>query len=438
VVWNYINKNYLLIEQYQEVKFFYYKFIRGIFISYYNSNIIRKDNTFQMFGEYNGIKIFDYYLLWITVNYSEYKELDKLIKMLGGLEIKINDENKELFINSFFNLLNFYTGNKPDELNNILKNYFLILNKIDLKENDIVLIYDKVIQNDRILVLLQNEYFTSFTINKIKKISNNENLNRIGNKIISSIIYGILEGKISYLILIHIRDYGLLSYIGRLFDKRIIKIEINKSTFLKIDEHLKEMKSNNNIQKDLIVDIICYIILPILKNNDKRIFKNLISKMISLGNIIPDTKKIELIYYSIYYGLFLNIKTKRILYKVLENIIIEYKNKTVIPDQIALKTDYLIRLIMNKKINKSDIPIKYLRLFKSNSKEFSFIIDPKSFPLQDFDPEWIMGLDAKYLTPFYKVNNDLNVWKKILENSTIDEKIKYRILNKLIIDLKLK
>ncbi|PUU88249.1 SIR2 family protein, partial [Halanaerobium sp.] len=109
--WDFINKNYLMIDNYKEIKTYFYRYIQSLLFNYsFVKEKIRKDSILIPGVKVKTIKIknIDYFSSFIMIKYLKKKELIYLFEEYDIKELKVKEQELEKIIKSFKNLINFF------------------------------------------------------------------------------------------------------------------------------------------------------------------------------------------------------------------------------------------------------------------------------------------------------------------------------------------
>lgn len=443
-LWLYINKNYFFVEHFSEVKFLYQKFIRGMFLSYYTANKQPRNAVLSFFGRNSGIQKFNYWLLWLAIEYYDHKELYKLIKELSINEISL--DNIDIKINlekAFINLIEYYKQKEfnSDENYNVLNNFLIVFKLFELDEDVLVKIISYYLNSSLFRFNSELQYYFDLLEYSIGKL-NNEKILELCNPIITRIMREMIDNNLSLIYIRNLESNNVIYNIVSLCKKNNYKIKIDNG----IANEFVNASYNDviNGDKKYFVDVLSTIVIPLSIYYEEEIKQKLREKILAMyfGNnpIITDEIKVKLLFASIKAEL---IKPKEDVIieflKKVYSLVLKYSETKTMPSQVEHYIDYIIDLILMDKLKVAQIKHEMLEKLKENSILFDFIINQKEFDINIFEPIWVSYLPHKY---FKKILSDKEKVKNIIrmtyDSDEYNSKQKLVIISKILEYLKLK
>ena len=396
----FIKNNLLVIDRLDELKGSYYDYIDNIFKSYV---VPKKKESF--FGNTIGnIKIEKLILfdLLIMLEYTNTQDLEDIFERYEITEIKIDEKDKERFLNIIKNCIYFIKNREDANINTIL----LILSKIKINKEQ----YKEI--NECIIKCIKNQKI-EIDYNELNNYIYNqyEQFNNFELSTLSSMLTEILN---------NLKEF-------RTIPLKWECIIYNISACIHKNDKKYELQ-NNNIVDDIIKinDVNKYSIMiyiyDILNKNDK----------IKLNKIIEDKlsedryeKKHCIIYY------------EALLKKIIEPNI-EYENKYIDvmenQRQITEKSTLLItllRCINDLILNDYILEKEKFKSFLGIIKDYDFLFDIYKFQAEKFEVDWLDNYSEDLIETISKNKKIRNEVKRQIEKKILDgEKVDGDLLKK--------
>jgi len=176
--WDFINKNYLMIDNYKEIKTYFYRYIQSLLFNYsFVKEKIRKDSILIPGVKVKTIKIknIDYFSSFIMIKYLKKKELIYLFEEYDIKELKVKEQELEKIIKSFKNLINFFLKLDNRVLKNEINNFLYLFSYIDIGKSYFNDILDSIMSLIKNKVLKSHEYrnISSFIIEQNSSFRSN-------------------------------------------------------------------------------------------------------------------------------------------------------------------------------------------------------------------------------------------------------------------------
>lgn len=174
-LWNFINRNFLCIEHYTEVKSLYKSFVEGVIASYSTTQADR-DGMFSGIN-YTKVDQFNKFTLYLMVTFSKTKELEGLFDIYGIESLIVETTAKDYLFTSFSNLIELILlRENVATYRKYLCNFLLIFSKIELHEQDFRLILNNMEQllSENLIHLNDEEYLNLFIVRQINRGTKNK------------------------------------------------------------------------------------------------------------------------------------------------------------------------------------------------------------------------------------------------------------------------
>jgi hypothetical protein len=411
--WDFINKNYLMIDNYKEIKTYFYRYIQSLLFNYsFVKEKIRKDSILIPGVKVKTIKIknIDYFSSFIMIKYLKKKELIYLFEEYDIKELKVKEQELEKIIKSFKNLINSFLKLDNRVLKNEINNFLYLFSYIDIGKsyfNDIL---------DSIMSLIKNKVLKSHEYRNISSFIIEQN-NSFNNICVES-----LDELLFKLMLLEIENEKnedlyfnnkIINNIASVINKNNSKL-ISKSSKLvsSLLENLitetSESKKNNN-------KYLLNVIVPLFKISNEKVKEKIRETIVTFLDKGFDIN----LYYNSVRGKIVdsNKNYEKKAAEIIQNEIDKAKKREgkVYPDKVK---DYLIKignLYLNEEIVSPDLFFK----FKGENEIFDLFIDIDNFDYDQFKIDWI-----------YRFS--LSLHEEISKNKKAKKSIKIKLKKKII------
>lgn len=387
-LFNFVSKNYLLLDKYKDINDNYKLYVRTILASVTSEE---KINSFDPSIHTENIKkdyLDDFDLFTIIRYFSSSSDVYKLFERYQSLSfIDLNDEGIEYLEKIIPNILN---SHYKDELrNDIYWRLLCICGFVKLNKNIVNIIIENFTKylTDRD-VIEHRDIIRQFFINiKNQNLVNNENIRQI-QKIATQVMVIIIKNKVENV-------SSLIDFFCHYLDKEDAAYDYNKI----VDEAIQNnydialIYTNEFANEDIQNKIITYF-----KN---RSFQ---SKVIELKT------KIDLANFDI---VELEEKTKNDILNYLKNKNTRAEDEHALPQNIRQITHGLTKICIEKedKVDKDTIDV----ISKYAMPEDRWLINYKKFDYKEFKLDWLKRCDH-------------NILKKISANESVKNKIKNKLI----------
>lgn len=409
---NYIEKNYIIVYPYQEIRLIYLFFIRAIFI---NNSISDKKCSGLVVSQKQKVNKF---VIKIILKNIKFKDFKSLLDENNIEEIDIGYDEIKYLTNVLQNVLEAAKNNIISKFNfknvisfnDVISNSLLLLSNTDMQEENykvIINIFNEFVKID----FLGNDSFNKFLdfiiIGFNKKIYND----------ISSILE-VLETYISYLsnkktiprynelILYNDRFFKQLSIIIEDLDKNA-KLTTNRQIKYIIEDISEEVKIQEDLNDSIKNRIYCFLfaIYKIVDEDVKKEIENMINDIKSIIQNKPDKKEyIEFMYNAFMADVIILDEEEQVKFvkeimnyfdkedsneinSDLEKMLDEITN-TMSKDKLMR---YTVDLIINNKIKYENIA-NLVQPLKIEFNMFSFFVDKDKFDYTKFEMRWLTYL----------------------------------------------
>ncbi|MFJ7407161.1 MULTISPECIES: SIR2 family protein [unclassified Lysinibacillus] len=411
--WEYINYNFLMVENFTEVHEIYKYYIEGTLKSIlFSEDTIDKNTLFGIEGEIIKLNELDYFSFYLMVSFFKSKELKSLFKKLDVEIIPIRNEDCNYIISNFINLINSKYSNANSEVNNKIDNILIILSKINVGKAEFKLIIENMIR----------------LINS-KKVTE-DNIVNFGNLIVS--VYNQFKENLD----VESLDELLNSLLRKIIEDNKIS---NSNRFNQIiDNIVNIIKSLNpkyisdNLQLINILTVGLDFSNRPLKGVIISVFKILNSNLkVKVRRAINKKLKqefcMELYHDALMEGVIKrNSEYEELLIIEIDKIIERNKFKTIysFPDPIDRVLEMTVNLLINNLLINPALFSKY----KGLNDKFDLFIDINNFDFEKFKFEWISEFSDRIHEKISKVSVARDVikekFKKLIMEGNISKESK--------------
>lgn len=274
VINNYIEKNFLMVQHFLEIRNFYEGFIQGILVNY---SVKCKDTKNNFSGIGNKIDTLDSGILEIIIRFIKREDLKVLLKEFDINEIKVDENTIIYLIDCLDNIISINSEKNSSSVldkSNSLNNILILLRYINLDKEQVKYIVE-LVENSLIKNVFDGTNFDeifNFIFNKF-----NRNREQIDAKCILSFV----EEYIKLLINNNLNGYAILLISSKKFFENITYIikEIDSELKISIDKELEILI--NSVIKNRNDDIINNLLLElynIMNEKNQLLFKEFIIK----------------------------------------------------------------------------------------------------------------------------------------------------------------
>ena len=403
---NYIQKNYIIVSHFDDVKNLYLLFIKGVFLSYG-----LPDKNIDGFPICKIDKI-NNFIIQIILKYIKFKDLKGFIEENDITEIKMDLDEIESLIKILNNILESYKEDIISKFgfdniinpNDVISSILLLLSKADINQeyfNNIINIFNKCIETN-ILSTQSFDKFIDFIIIGFNKEKYSDVLPIL--KVLKTYIICLSNEKTipryNQVILFNDRFFKQLSIIIKDLDKDT-KLTTNRQIKYIIEDILEEINKQGDLN-DSLKNMIYYFLFVIYKIVDEDVKKEIENMASDIKSIIQDkTNKKEYIKF-MYNALITDViildeeeQVKFIKYIMDYFSTLENKNSkddsTIIKIGIDFRDElmrYTVDLIINNKIKYENIS-NLVQPIKTEFNMFSFFVDKDKFDYTKFEIDWI-------------------------------------------------
>lgn len=430
--WNFTNQNFIMIDDYKEIKDYYCNYIYSLF-STYSSRKGEEDNNDILadFGQVIPNYKFELLDIYIINRYINNLELRKLIYKYDINEIEVNIPScniKDIFLNLNFSYVSVEYRSTIEEM---IKNMLVFTSKVKFDNRDLNIILDSIIKMissnyidyeiyENILYFLdgqnkynkiKSEYLYKFINAFINKLTNVKFNNKHGGHEIQALmqcdfITNILQlintenkGSISYFelnsLIVYIQ-YGELSKYKRIIIKNIL-IPLYKFVITDFEKKISDMISDElNLHPD--IDIYARACEEKIIKADKVIEEKFWNSVEHEFNLYKDRTS----------------KGKKIDPDPFENILVKIANMF-----------YFNNILCKDKLK------KYVGYFDI----YDLIVDKEDFDYTKFQLKWIYYFNFNYIKEILHINRARSIIKEKLEQEIIKNDKVDKVVKKIYFEL---
>ncbi|WP_347028573.1 hypothetical protein [Intestinibacter bartlettii] len=440
---NYIEKNYIIVYPYREIKYLYLLFIKSNFINY-----SIPDKTSFGISVYK-LKNINRFILQIILKYIKIKDFENLLDENDIEKINIDAAGIKYLIKVLQNILEAAKNNIISRFNfenvisfdDAISNSVLLLLKSDIQEEDyteIINIFNEFIKLDFLGTDSFNKFLdfiiSGFNERKYKDVQHILN-------VLETYIICLSDEKTTprynQVILFNDRFFKQLSIIVNDLDKDV-KLTTNRQIKYIVERKLKEINKEKNLD-DSLKNIIYYFLFTIYKIVDEDVKKEIENMARDIKSIIQNksNKKeyIEFMHNALMSNVIVYdgngqvefIKEVMDYFGVLENEDSQEDSavtKIVRGPRYELMR-YTVDLIINNKIKYENIA-NLVQPLKMEFDMFSFFVDKDKFDYTKFEIEWINYLSKNEIKKLLTNNSFARKEiKKLAMKELKNEQVKY-------------
>lgn len=414
-LWNFINYNFFIIDNFKEINDVYYNYIDILLKNY----MVPEKVTDSFFlGKARNVKIkeFELFDIMCMMKYINEKELEKIFKRykVNLLEIKKDDIDKVLEM--FLNVFDFRKNNSKISRYNI-KNILLLLSKIKLSQQQFEKINEKLDEyySSKELEIAEVNYLNNYIFYQFEKFNNYDFT--FYNKILRQVLnkaekFEIRDGEITIV-------NNITAYIKEKEPKKVIK---------EFDDFFNEFEIGDNFGKN---KILIYFYRVCSTDCRAKISKK-ISNYLN-GKEVFSAADCELYFESIIGKV---IKKNDLFELKFLNEIDELKHQKEEEEKNGTKSfpdwfEVLLEEVGILKRANAIVDVNRFKKFLGTNDYFDFIYDEENFDYSKFNIEWIKLFPLKFLEKL-SANMKLKevVTKQIKEKIAKAENIDNDLLNK--------
>ncbi len=413
---NYIEKNYIIVYPYREIKYLYLLFIKSIFINY----SIPDETSFGI--TVNKLKSINRFTLQIILKHIKFKDFENLLDENDIEKINIEPTGIKYLIKIVQNILDAAKNNIISRFNfeniisfdDAISNSLLLLSKSDIQEEDyteIINIFNEFIKLDFLCVDSFNKFIDFIIIGFNERKYNNVHFIL---EVLETYIICLSDEKTipryNQVILFNDRFFKQLSIIVNDLDKDA-KLTTNRQ-IKNIVENILETINNEKDLHDSLKNSIYYFLFDIYKIVDEGVKKEIEKMTGDIKSVIQNksNKKeyIEFMYNALMSNVIVYDSNGQVVFiKEIMDYFGTLDNKNI-KDELMR---YTVDLIINNKIKYENVA-SLVQPIKTEFKMFSFFVDKDKFDYTKFEIEWI-----NYLS-----KNEIN--KLLIKNSFARKEIR--------------
>ena len=415
--WGFINKNYLMIDNYKEIKTYFYRYIQSLLFNYsLVKEKVRKDSTLIPGVKVKTIKIkkVDYFSSFIMIKYLKRKELIYLFEEYDIKELKVKKQELEKIVKSFKNVINSFLKLENRVLKNEINNFLYLFSYIDIGKKHFTDILDSI------KILIKNKALKSHEYRNISSfiIEQNNSFDNICAESLDELLFELMlleieNEKNEDLYFNNKIINNIASIISKNDSKLISKTSKLVSPLLEnLINETSESKGNNS-------EYLLNVIMPLFKISKEEVKEKIRESIVTfLGKAVD----INLYYHSVRGKIVdSNENYERKAVEIIQNEIDKAKKREgkVYPDKVK---DYLIKignLYLNKQIVSPDLFLK----FKGENKIFDLFIDIDNFDYDKFKIDWIFRFSLSLHEEISKNKEAKKAIKRKLKRKIINERV---------------
>ena len=411
---NYIQKNYIIVSHFKDVRDLYLLFVKGIFLSYGLPNESNDGFPICKIDKINN------FIIQIILKYINFKDLKRLIEENNITEIKMDLQEIENMIKILNNILESYKEDLISNFgfdniinqNNVISSILLLLSNADMNQeyfNEVIYIFNKCIETN-ILSTESFDKFIDFIVIGFNKEKYSDVLPIL--KLLETYIICLSNEKTipryNQVILFKDRFFKQLSIIIKDLNKDT-KLTTSKQIKYTIEDILKEINKQGNLN-DSLKNMIYYFLFAIYKivdEDEKKEIENMAREIILIIQNKSDKKEyIEFIYNALMSNVIVYDSNEQVGFvKESMSYFATLENGNLSKDKLMR---YTVDLIINNKIKYESV-VNLVQPIKNEFNMFSFFVDKDKFDYSKFEIEWI-----NYLSK--------NEIKKLLTNNSFARK----------------
>ena len=417
--WNFISGNRLMIDNYTEIKKYFYRFIESTLFSYsFVKEKIKKETIFglDIKGKTMKLKNIDYFTLFIMTKYLKRKELKYLLKEYSVNELKIKEEDLEKAIQAFENIIDSFLilENKRD-ISNEFNKFLYVLSYVNVGEEYFINIIDciKVLLKNRNIRTENYRNISSFIIGQNDKFNDNINVEKL-DELLYELIFLEIKNEDNEDIFFGVNIIRTLTNIINYTDEEFIS-NSNKLVPVLIDGIYNLVDEKN--QK--CINYLIKTIIPMFKICDENIKKE-IKKLVK--SLLDKSFNFSLYYESVRNKIIKSNENYEInAAQIIKKRIDKEKNSDVkkYPDTVK---DFLIKvgnLYLNDELVSPDIFYK----FKGENDIFDFFINIDNYDYNKFKVDWVEEITISLHKKISKNEKAKEIIKKKLKDKIINEPV---------------
>ncbi|WP_026888852.1 SIR2 family protein [Clostridium beijerinckii] len=415
--WNYINKNKIMLDNYNEIEKVFYNYIEGALLSHMIVYKEKKETFWGIPGKVIKLEEIDYFTVFLMLVYLNKKTIKYLFEKYEVEKIKLEEGALESLKEAYNNIIASILREKNIiTIKEIFKNYLYILSRIDVGKELFSEIIDGFLEvihkysNNELRELYDN--LEVFVINQ----NNNYKLNLCNEKIEEVLNY-ILEKPFVEKENSYYRECAIVSYM------EVLSIVINNSDekyILKNDNMIKllirQVEVDHNFSSIESILIELYKLLnDEMKNNIKL---SITEKLNSASNFQYNS-------FNLYYKAVINnvvknnVQLEEKLLKYIEDYLEKEREenvKGIYSESFDISPLVKIAILM---LNAHIIDIDKFKKFKDQCEEFSFLVDMDGYNYDNFELEWILRYNDKMHTTISSCDKAQSVIKEKLKNEIL-------------------
>lgn len=410
----FIKYNLLVVDKFMEVREVFYNYIDIILKSYVTPKICHDESEsfFVVPSQNITIERIDLFNLLVMIQYINNKDLGMLFNKHGIEELKVSEEDIDLFITSVKNCITFIKNKNRYQTRVDINTIFTILSKIRLSKEQYDIINNLILEYMKMKQLDINNYksMNNFIYYQYVKYNNFE----------LQSMESILENTIESLKNSSFIDASQIAIINNITN--FIK-EKDKKYKYKCKRILGELEDSQNEKKyEILIKLHA-----ILYSDDKRKVSTIIK------NKLSEKEKFTKLHCDIYYEALMNdvikpnIKFEGKLFLFLDGLQQEKQEEKTLkywPDTLNETLEKIPNLMLNGHIKDT----KKFEKFLGINDKFDFLIKTKEFPVEKIKLNWLYDYNDNLLRRISEYKNAKKyikneIEKLIIQNENIDNKL---------------
>ncbi|MBX4266217.1 SIR2 family protein [Clostridium estertheticum] len=428
--WEFITKNRLMLDNYNEVQMVFYNYIESALLSHMTEYREReeKETMFGLPGRIIKLKEIDNFTLFVMIEYLNKKEIEYLFEKYEVNILVIAEKTLEYIETTYNNIINSILMKKNIlETKQKLNKFLYIISKINIGKQSFIKIIDGFLE------IIDNSYYKD--LDEIYKNILNfiiEQNNTFKANICIEKLEQILDYELSKLIVDNDNPFHKENQVIE-FIRIIIIVIINKDKKYEFKNDKKIKMLIKKIEIEFNYDDVDSILIPICKTLNDELAEN-ISKIVyeKLNSIEKFNYKSFKLYYSavvekvISSSISLEEKAVQFIDESLETKKVEKEKGIYSSSNI---NEQLLSEIANLIINDLIVKPDRFEKFKDENEKFSFLIDINNYNYDNFKVEWIMYFSEKIHERISKCEKAKLVIKEKLKEKIIENKCDKNIIN---------
>ncbi|MGM0411535.1 MAG: hypothetical protein ACQEQF_12340, partial [Bacillota bacterium] len=417
--WEFITENYLMVNNYREVKRYFNNYIESVLFSYSSvKEKVEEDKFFGIKGKTIKINEIDYFMFFIMTKHLKRKQLKYLFNKYEIYEFKLNDDDLDKLIKAFENVINSVLRLKNyRELNNIINRFLYILSFIDIGKDNYLKIIDGILNliQDRSLPPESFRNLLSFIIGQNNRFKDNMNIDKL-DKLLRELLFMEIKNEKNKDLYFGTKIFKVIPNIINYNDDKYIT-KNNKLISLLIENNKKLISRKEDYNKGInrLIDII----IPMHKvcNNKTK------EKIKQHVNILLEENFNIFLYYEAVMNEIVksNHEFEELAVKSIRDKIENRKNSSSkkIPNPVKNILIKIGNLYLNEKLISPELFFE----FKTENEIFNFLINIEDYDYSEFKIEWIEDFKDSLHKKISKNDKAKKIIKEKLKKKVINENV---------------